>query len=303
MTAPTMTFKAFSQMNRARCESPRGFDHKLESWSLSDWFTAILGELGEAANVAKKLNRVRDGIPGNKETEAELRHKLRCEMADTFGYLDLAAQAAGFDLFEAVMEVFDAKSREIGYPAPAVPSGEGPREPSEPERRDIHPACYHWPLVPTCSDCFDAVLQNREFWKAAALDRVARPPQDDRLARARQNRAAMPEMVVFALGHENMEYLPGQLSEADLYTLANRIVETLDVWPRGLADPAHLLDEPQPSPEEVASACAQVCESRAASHGMLYAKNEAGKCAMAIREGWRRQLQKMRAPEGEALLP
>lgn len=30
-------------------------------WSLSDWFTAAMGELGEAANVAKKLNRERDG--------------------------------------------------------------------------------------------------------------------------------------------------------------------------------------------------------------------------------------------------
>lgn len=68
-----MDMKEFSRVNRERCESPDGFNHKLGSWSLSDWFTATLGELGEAANVAKKLNRVRDGIPGNKETEAELR--------------------------------------------------------------------------------------------------------------------------------------------------------------------------------------------------------------------------------------
>lgn len=58
----------FSAVNRERCESQGGFNHKLSSWSLSDWMTATLGELGEAANVAKKLNRVRDGIPGNSET-------------------------------------------------------------------------------------------------------------------------------------------------------------------------------------------------------------------------------------------
>lgn len=105
---------AFSKINRQRCESPDGFNHKLDSWSLSDWFTAVLGELGEAANVAKKLNRVRDGIPGNKEGTQELLAKLARELADTFIYLDLLAQAAGVDLPSTVVEVFNAKSKEIG---------------------------------------------------------------------------------------------------------------------------------------------------------------------------------------------
>ena len=110
-----MTFGEFSRMNRQRCESPSGFNHKLNTWSLSDWFTAVLGELGEAANVAKKLNRVRDGIPGNKATETELREALKSELADTFIYLDLTAQAAGFRLGDVIQEVFDRKSAEIGY--------------------------------------------------------------------------------------------------------------------------------------------------------------------------------------------
>ena len=109
------TFEQFSARNLQRCEAPNGFNHKLESWSLSDWFTALMGELGEAANVAKKLNRVRDGIRGNKETEAELRAKLRGELADCYIYLDLLSQAAGFKIGEAVLETFDAKSRQIGY--------------------------------------------------------------------------------------------------------------------------------------------------------------------------------------------
>lgn len=111
-----LTFHSFSETNCQRCESGRGFAHALESWSLSDWMTATLGELGEAANVVKKLNRVRDGVPGNKEGEGELRDKLRGEIADTFIYLDLMAQAAGFHLVDAVIETFDKKSREIGYP-------------------------------------------------------------------------------------------------------------------------------------------------------------------------------------------
>lgn len=114
--ASSLTFAAFSAANRARCESSEGFDHALGSWSLSDWFTAAVGELGEAANVAKKLNRVRDGVTGNKETEAELRDKLRGEVADAFIYLDLLAQSQGFALEDAIRETFDRKSREIGYP-------------------------------------------------------------------------------------------------------------------------------------------------------------------------------------------
>jgi NTP pyrophosphatase (non-canonical NTP hydrolase) len=94
-----------------------GFNHRLNSWSLSDWMTATLGELGEAANVAKKLNRVRDGIPGNKGlTEAQLKEMFAAELADAFIYLDLMAQSQGIDLAEAAVEKFNAKSREIGYP-------------------------------------------------------------------------------------------------------------------------------------------------------------------------------------------
>lgn len=111
-----MNLHDFSRLNRARCEAPNGFNHALNSWSLSDWMTATLGELGEAANVAKKLNRVRDGIPGNKESEAQLRAKFARELADTFIYLDLMAQAAGIDLPAVVVEVFNAKSEQIGCP-------------------------------------------------------------------------------------------------------------------------------------------------------------------------------------------
>lgn len=110
-----MNLQEFSRINRERCESPEGFNHALNSWSTSDWFTATMGELGEAANVAKKLNRVRDGITGNDETPEELRVKLGRELADTFIYLDLLAQSVGIDISEAVAETFDAKSEKLGY--------------------------------------------------------------------------------------------------------------------------------------------------------------------------------------------
>ena len=109
-----LTFKRFSEINRQRCESSTGFNHKLSSWSTSDWFLALLGELGEAANIAKKLNRVRDGIPGNKVSAEELRIKLRQELGDAFVYLDLLCQSLGVAIGDAATEVFNSKSEEIG---------------------------------------------------------------------------------------------------------------------------------------------------------------------------------------------
>ncbi len=107
--------KIFSDRNRRRCEAANGFNHKLNSWSGSDWMVAVVGELGEAANVLKKLNRVRDGVPGNKETPEELRVKFANELADAYIYLDLLCQSFGIDLEHAVGRVFDAKSEQIGY--------------------------------------------------------------------------------------------------------------------------------------------------------------------------------------------
>ena len=109
-----MDLNTFSQKNRERCESPEGFNHRLTDWSVSDWMTAIMGELGEAANIAKKLNRVRDGIPGNDETPEELKAHLARELADTFIYLDLTFQRLGIDFPATVAEVFNAKSEKVG---------------------------------------------------------------------------------------------------------------------------------------------------------------------------------------------
>jgi len=105
----------FSKRNKKRCEAATGFNHKLNSWSLSDWMTALAGEVGEAANIIKKMNRARDGIPGNKETTVELTQNLAEELADAFIYLDLLTQAAGFDLSDIVEKKFAKTSRKIGY--------------------------------------------------------------------------------------------------------------------------------------------------------------------------------------------
>ena len=111
-----LSFAGLAATNRARCESPDGFGHPLSGWSLSDWLLAATGEFGEAANVAKKLNRVRDGIPGNTRTPDELRSDLADEFADAIIYLDLAAQSQGIDLGTAVVSKFNRTSERIGAP-------------------------------------------------------------------------------------------------------------------------------------------------------------------------------------------
>jgi NTP pyrophosphatase (non-canonical NTP hydrolase) len=126
----------FSERNRRRCESAMGFNHPLNSWSLSDWMTAVAGEVGEAANIIKKLNRIRDGIPGNNgEFEAELKQMLADEIADAAIYLDLLAQAAGFDLATIRDAKFEKTSRKIGY--------------IEPEQREGHCGLCGLPMLPS----------------------------------------------------------------------------------------------------------------------------------------------------------
>jgi NTP pyrophosphatase (non-canonical NTP hydrolase) len=109
--------KAFSERNRERCEAPNGFGHKLDSWSLSDWMTALTGEVGEAANLVKKLNRIRDNVAGNKpeETKDALERSLHDELADIYIYLDLFAQRLGLNLHGHVEVKFQRTSRKIGY--------------------------------------------------------------------------------------------------------------------------------------------------------------------------------------------
>lgn len=95
-----MTLKEFSARNLRRCVAPDGFNHPLAGWSLADWMLAAAGELGEAMNVAKKLNRERDGITGNDKSKGELLSDLSDELADAVIYLDLVAHSQGIDLSE-----------------------------------------------------------------------------------------------------------------------------------------------------------------------------------------------------------
>jgi len=109
-----MRIRDISEINLSRCN--KWHNNGIESWSYADWAVALAGEVGELCNVVKKLNRVRDGLPGNKETAANLITNLRAEVADVYLYLDLFAQRAGIDLESAVAEKFNATSERVGFP-------------------------------------------------------------------------------------------------------------------------------------------------------------------------------------------
>lgn len=119
----TLTFRQLRTINATRCL--RWHKTGLDEWSLADWVVATGGEVGEALNVIKKLNRDRDGQPGNTRTRTELLADLGDELADVVIYLDtvLSSQEAG-DLGTLWdLESFDQVRRHITtaeWPDPTI---------------------------------------------------------------------------------------------------------------------------------------------------------------------------------------
>lgn len=91
----TLTFERLRIANATRCL--RWHQTGLDEWSLADWCVAVGGEVGEALNVVKKLNRDRDGQPGNTKSRAELLADLADELADVVIYLDILVAAGDAD--------------------------------------------------------------------------------------------------------------------------------------------------------------------------------------------------------------
>ena len=97
-------------------------------WSDSQWFQAAVGELGEYANLRKKLDRGDLGVTADEmrsayDTEvnlnssgeaSEVKRVLADELADTVIYLDLLCFRLGIDLGAAVMAKFNRTSHKVG---------------------------------------------------------------------------------------------------------------------------------------------------------------------------------------------
>lgn len=72
--------------------------------------TELAGEVGEACNVIKKLERERMGWVGSRATLTQLGE----ELADVIICVDLIAMDYGLDLWELVERKFNATSEKVG---------------------------------------------------------------------------------------------------------------------------------------------------------------------------------------------
>lgn len=106
-----LTFDAFRAANVARCV--KWHPHGINSWSASDWLTAVTGELGELASLLKMRNRERDKLPGNKFSPTD--KQIADEIADVLTYLDLLAASLGVNLGMAAAQKFNEVSDRVGF--------------------------------------------------------------------------------------------------------------------------------------------------------------------------------------------
>ncbi len=77
----------------------------------------LAGEVGEACNVIKKLERERRGIAGSRDTVEHLAQ----ELADVIICVDLVAMSAGIDLWAAVRDKFNLTSEQNGLSTRIAP--------------------------------------------------------------------------------------------------------------------------------------------------------------------------------------
>jgi len=110
----SMEMRAFQDLNAKRSQRW----HPLEGWDINAWLVALGGELGEAMNTAKKLNRIRDGMKTRPEENDvyTLKQQLIAELADVYTYLDLVFSYLEVSKERAVARKFNATSEEWGFP-------------------------------------------------------------------------------------------------------------------------------------------------------------------------------------------
>lgn len=97
-----LTLSALTAANKARQK-----DWPSEQWSLGEWMCALSGEVGEAANIVKKIFR------GDRSLD-DAREDLGKELADIQTYLSIIADKAGIDLGQATISKFNEVSTRVG---------------------------------------------------------------------------------------------------------------------------------------------------------------------------------------------
>lgn len=111
------TLRDLRDINVTRCQRWHDGFPRDDDWTVADWSNAAAGEMGEAANIVKKIRRAEFGHSGALDPDIEeLKNMLGDEIADTIIYLDLLAAHQGIDLERAIRNKFNAVSDREGFP-------------------------------------------------------------------------------------------------------------------------------------------------------------------------------------------
>lgn len=121
-----LTFATLRTANRLRLpqfKNAKGLPAHSEpdgsDWPLDAWSNAALGELGEAANLIKKLRRgdlaLNDYIiDSDGQRSKTVRQCLADELADVVTYVDILALQIDVSLGDAVATKFNENSKRVG---------------------------------------------------------------------------------------------------------------------------------------------------------------------------------------------
>ena len=100
---------SFDRLRAANQKRQKEWDRE-DKITLTYRGTELGGEVGEALNIIKKLERERLGIKGSRATLEDLAE----ELADVIICCDLIAMATGIDLTDAVERKFNKTSEKVG---------------------------------------------------------------------------------------------------------------------------------------------------------------------------------------------
>ena len=111
-----LSFNTLRDANRARLPLFKNAKGKQahsktngSDWIPAQWLQAVVGELGEFANLNKKVER-------GDFTLDEARPDIADELADVVIYLDILADQLGVNLGAAVMQKWNKTSAKVGAP-------------------------------------------------------------------------------------------------------------------------------------------------------------------------------------------
>lgn len=149
-----LTFAAVRTANVSRAARWHPGFPGVHNWTGGDWSNAMMGEVGElaevvdalavgltiklvgaagnAANTVKKLRRSEENLVGKLDKPpAELLEKLAFEAADVFLYLDLLLAYYGITMGPGLVEKFNQVSELQDFPERLAVVSRGPGPPGE----------------------------------------------------------------------------------------------------------------------------------------------------------------------------